>query len=82
MEILHDGQIQVREARIIEDDTTGQEVARNFHRYVLDPGTEDGRTREVTDQRLSAVRDAVFTQDTVLAREDVLTRQREEREPR
>ena len=38
VEILEDGQVQVREANVISDN--GVEVARNFNRYVLDPATD------------------------------------------
>jgi len=39
VEILSDGQIQVREAKVIYED--GKEISRAYHRMVLDPGRED-----------------------------------------
>lgn len=38
IEVLEDGQMQVREAVIIEED--GVELSRSFHRYVIDVDEE------------------------------------------
>ena len=38
VEILEDGQIQVREAKVIMED--GKEISRAYHRMVLDPGRD------------------------------------------
>jgi hypothetical protein len=57
IEILSDGQIQVREAHVIYRD--GVEVSRSFNRYVLDPGRH--ADAEIADERVRAVRDSVWT---------------------
>ena len=67
MEILEDGQIQVREARVIYDD--GKEISRSFRRYVRDPGVAADRTTEVAKVRLQAVKEAVWTQEVITERE-------------
>ncbi len=59
IEILEDGQTQVREATIIERD--GVEVSRTFHRKVLAPG--DDTVNE--DARVKAVTAATWTADVV-----------------
>ena len=38
LEILEDGQMQVREAKVILED--GKEISRAYHRMVLDPGRD------------------------------------------
>lgn len=38
--ILADGQINVRRDRVIIDDTTGEELGRRPHRFVLEPGQD------------------------------------------
>ena len=49
IEVLEDGQIQVREATVVEDD--GVEISRTFHRHVVAPGDdldrEDARVKDV-----------------------------------
>jgi hypothetical protein len=57
MEILADGQIQVRKARIIYDD--GKEITRTYHRCVLSPHAQD-RNEVIEDARLDAVKAAVW----------------------
>ena len=49
MEILVRGQIQVRTDTVIERD--GVEIARTFHRHVVEPDTRDksGENRRVRD---------------------------------
>jgi len=64
IEVLADGQLQVREAIVISED--GQELGRSFHRYVLDPATDT--TDQITDPRLLAVATAVWDDATVTAR--------------
>lgn len=68
MEILEDGQIQVRKARIIYDD--GKEISRTFHRHVIDPGRDVAADQ--TDARVKAVAEAVWTPEVVAAREATL----------
>ena len=59
IEILKDGQIQVREAtKILED---GKELSRSFHRHVVTPtDLVDGE-----DARVQAVATAVWTKEVV-----------------
>lgn len=58
IEILEDGQIQVRQAtKVLKD---GIEIAKTYHRHVIAPG--DDTSKE--DVRVKAVADAVWT-DTV-----------------
>jgi len=49
IEVLPDGQIQVREATVIYED--GEELTRTFHRHVVHPGmdtvNEDARVKAV-----------------------------------
>jgi hypothetical protein len=63
IEILEDGQIQVRTARVIYDD--GKEISRAFHREVLD--VDDARPRT---GRVKAVADAVWTPEVITARKN------------
>ena len=59
IEILEDGQIQVRRAdKIMED---GVEIAKTYHRHVLAPG--DDVTGQ--DKRVSDVAGVVWTADIV-----------------
>ena len=62
IEVLEDGQLQVREAKLILED--GIEVSRTFHRYVLDPGRDEvvGPTR---DQIVQDVVEAVWTTEII-----------------
>jgi hypothetical protein len=69
MEILEDGLIQVRKARVIYDD--GKEISRTFHREVLDPGAQPTDMTE-KDARVQAVAEAVWTPEVVSARETKL----------
>ena len=79
-ELLADGQIQVREKRVIMDD--GKEVASKFHRYVLDPGMHDlAEVTEKTQGRegvpvLEAVQ-AIWTPERVNARKAAMAEQAE-----
>jgi hypothetical protein len=74
IEILEDGQIQVRKARVIYDD--GKEISRTFHREVLDPGAQPADMTE-KDARVQAVASAVWTPEIVAEREVKLEVQRE-----
>ena len=64
MEILEDGQIQVRKARVIYDN--GVEISRTFHRHVIDPGRDVAADQP--DGRVKRVAGAVWTKDVVDAR--------------
>ena len=79
LEILEDGQIQVREAKVIYED--GKEVASSFHRYVLDPGRDDdAKVQEKTAGRtgvdVRAVAQAVWTPEKVAERKAFMETQR------
>jgi hypothetical protein len=74
IEILEDGQMQVRKARVVYDD--GKEISRTFHREVLDPGKPPADMTE-KDARVQAVAEAVWTPEVVSERETKLEAQRE-----
>jgi hypothetical protein len=61
LNVLEDGQIQVRTDTVIEED--GVELSRTFHRHVLEPG-EDVSTR---DEKSKLVAAAVWDAKTVAA---------------
>jgi len=61
VEILENGVVQVRQAQVITD--SGNEIARNFSRWVLTPG-EDVSTQ---DAKVKAICEAVWTSDVVSA---------------
>ncbi len=67
MEILADGQVQVREATVVYRD--GVEIARSNHRYVLDPGKDEPGAHA---GKVRAVIDVVWTPSVVGARKDFL----------
>lgn len=62
MDIRDDGRIGVRDDTVYMDD--GVEVARTFHRRVLDPGADLSKD---TDARLVAIAGLIWTDDTVAA---------------
>ncbi len=69
IEILEDGQIQIRRAdKIIED---GVEIAKTYHRQVLAPG-EDLKGQ---DQRVATIAQAVWTPDVVTTYKEKLAQQ-------
>jgi hypothetical protein len=59
IEVLQLGQLQIREANIIEKD--GIVVAKTFHRYVLSPG-DDVSDKE---QRIQNIASAVWTPEVI-----------------
>ena len=61
IEILENGVIQVRQAQVITD--SGNEIARNFSRWVLSPG-EDVSTQ---DPKVKAIATAIWTEAVVSA---------------
>ena len=61
MEILEDGQIQVRTATVIKED--GVELTRSFHRHVVEPDSDI--TNE--DDKVKNVHNAVCTQQVKAA---------------
>lgn len=63
--ILPDGQIQLRQDTIIEED--GVEIIRTFNRSVLAPGDD---TSKVIDDRISAITSAIWTPDVIKKHQD------------
>ena len=61
IEVLEDGQLQIRRALVIERD--GVEIARQFHRVVLEPGSAGTSL----PARVRAVATAVWTPEVVEA---------------
>jgi hypothetical protein len=59
IEVLESGQLQIREANIIEKD--GVTVAKTFHRYVLTPG-DDISNKE---QRIKDIASVVWTAEII-----------------
>lgn len=62
LEILPNGMIQVRDARIIMDD--GIEISKTYHRKVID--VEDDITNE--SQRIKDISANIWTQEVIDAR--------------
>jgi hypothetical protein len=62
IEILPDGQMQIREDTVIAED--GVELARTYRRYVLEPGAALPAN---TDARVQTVTSVVWTPDVVKA---------------
>ena len=61
IDVLHDGQIQVRRAdRIFRD---GVEISKSYHRHVVSPG--DDLSKE--DQRVADIGAVVHTADVITA---------------
>lgn len=54
--IIPDGQIQIREDTVIEED--GKELGRTYHRAVLSPGDDISR---FTDPRIAAITKAIWS---------------------
>ena len=61
IEVLENGVIQVRQAEIITKD--GNEIARNFSRWVLSPG-DDVSTQ---DDKVKAIATTVWTAEVISA---------------
>jgi hypothetical protein len=57
--ILPDGQIQVRKDRVILDGTSGEELARRPHRFVVEPGQDMGEF----SPRLKNICQVIWTED-------------------
>jgi len=59
IEVLEDGQIQVRQAtKIVED---GKEISKTYHRWVIAPGDDYSNQ----DDRVKAVAELVHTQEVI-----------------
>ena len=61
VEVLENGVVQVRQAQVITD--SGNEIARNFSRWVLTPG-EDVNTQ---DAKVKAICEAVWSESVISA---------------
>ena len=61
IEVLEDGQIQVRTATVVAED--GVELSRSFHRGVLEPGADTSGH----DQRVIDIAAVAWTPDVVSA---------------
>jgi hypothetical protein len=61
IEVLENGVVQVRQAQVITD--SGNEIARNFSRWVLSPG--DNITTQ--DPKVQAICNAVWTPTVISA---------------
>jgi hypothetical protein len=78
-EVLADGQIQLRVVRAIIDDVTGEEVARQNVRSVLDPGIDDinsvaSKTSGLdTKIDIQSIVNAIWTTDRVAERKAFLS---------
>ena len=59
IEVLEDGQLQVRKATHVLKD--GVRIAKSYHRHVLAPDDETGLPNEV--QRVKDIANAVWTQE-------------------
>jgi len=59
MEVLEMGQVQVRTATIVAEDSV--ELSRAFHRHVLEPGDDTSGQ----DDRVAAVAAAAWTPDVI-----------------
>ena len=65
IEVLEDGQIQLREDTVIERD--GVEVSRIYHRRVLEPGVAVASERDV---RIQSIAEVIWTPDVIAAYEE------------
>ena len=66
IEVLENGQVQVRTATVIKED--GTELNRSFHRHVLAPRTKSGDTWGDTDisgedAKVQAIANATWTDE-------------------
>jgi urease accessory protein UreE len=71
IEVLENGVIQVRQAQVITD--SGNEIARNFSRWVLSPG-DDVSTQ---DPKVKAIATAIWTEAVVSAYEASVAQQKQ-----
>ena len=61
IEVLENGVVQVRQAQVITD--SGNEIARNFTRWVLTPGEDVS----IQDAKVKAICNAVWTSEVISA---------------
>lgn len=64
IEILPDGQIQIRTDTVILED--GIELSRTYHRSVLSPNDDTSKH----DERVQAVAELIWTPDVIKAHKD------------
>ena len=69
IEVLEDGQIQVQRANLVLRDNV--EIAKEYHRHVLEPG----QSTVAEDARVQAVASAVWTPAVIAARAAFLAAQ-------
>ena len=67
--VLVDGQIQVREATVIERD--GVEISRTYHRHVVAPGAD----LSVEDARVKKIAEVEHTSAVITAYNDYIASQ-------
>ncbi len=78
IEVLENGQVQVRTATVIKEDD--KELTRSFHRHVLAPRTKSGDTWGDTDisgedARVQAIANATWTDEVKSAFETLVDSQ-------
>ena len=78
VEVLEMGQIQVRTATVIKEDS--KELTRSFQRHVVNPRTKSGDTWEDTDisgedARVQAIANATWTDEVKSAYESFIDSQ-------
>ena len=78
IEILENGQIQVRTATVLKED--GSEINRSFHRHILNPKSKSGDTWEDTDisgedARVQAIANAIWSDEVKSAYETFIDSQ-------
>ena len=78
IEVLENGQVQVRTATVIKEDD--KELTRSFHRHVLAPRAKSGDTWGDTDisgedARVQAIANATWTDDVKSAYEALIDSQ-------
>jgi hypothetical protein len=71
IEVLPDGQLQLREDRVILEEDGVTEITRTYHRRVLEPTLElSDDVKGYPDARLLAVTTVLWTPDVVKAYEE------------
>jgi len=71
-EVLENGSIQVRQAEIITKD--GVEIARNFHRWVRNPGDTAAQSDPAP---VPAIASAVWTESVISAYQESIAMQKQ-----
>jgi hypothetical protein len=63
IEVLEDGEIQVRQALILTDSSTNKEITRTFNRWVVVPGQDISSQ----DAKVQSIANVVWTQEVITA---------------